>query len=172
MTWVRRGVVACHVAEEQGWTLVTSADGRTAAAEPYDDPTTVLLARPVGPRSAPSIGVGVVGDRAVVVTQASGWRTIRRWTVRPRTGPVARTSLPHLRPGDLTPFAPGVASREVTDLLEERTLPAHEWLATLLETLRLPGADVVRGEHPPGPVVEPDARSLTAFARVVEDGRP
>ncbi len=173
MTWVRRGVVACHVAEVQDWTMVTSVAGRTAAAEPYDDPTAVLLARPASLRSGPTVGVGVVGDRAVVVAQPAGWRTVRRWAIRPRTGPVVRTDLPHLRAGDLTPFARGaVGVSEVDRLLRERTLPAHDWLATVLDTLGLPGAGVVLGDEPPGPIVEPDERSLTAFARVVEDGRP
>ena len=46
--------------------------GRTAAAEPYDDPTAVLLARPASLRSGPTVGVGVVGDRAVVAFSGAG----------------------------------------------------------------------------------------------------
>lgn len=172
--WVRRGVVACHVGEDGPWTLVLAADGRTAAQEPYDDPTAVLLSRPVGPRLAPALGVGVVGDRAVVVAQPSGWRAVRRWALRPRLGPVVRDDrLPPLRPGDLAPFAEGrVGEGRVAETLEERGLTAHEWLAHVLDALGLPGGEVVRGESVPGPVVEPDPRSVTAFARVVEESRP
>jgi hypothetical protein len=173
-TWVRRGVVACHVAEQHGWTLVSAAPGRVAAAAPYDDPTSVLLARPVGPRVAPSLGLGVVGDRAVIAAQSTGWRTMKRWAVRMRRGSLVRQGdLAPLRPGDLAPFAgAGVSTAEVTAALEETQLPSHDWLAHVLEVLQLPGAQVVRGEDQPGALVEPDPRSLAGFARVAEDGRP
>lgn len=170
--WVRRGVVAAHVAPAGDWTLVVPRTDRTAAQPPYDDPASVLLARPAG-RLAPSMGAAVVRDTAVLTTQSPAFRALTRWAVRPRLGPVVRTAeLTPLRPCDLTPLAGrGTTEGEVAGLFGRRNQPAHDWLADVLDLLGLPGAAVITDQVTPGRLVEPDEQAVATFEKVARESR-
>ncbi|GAA3616880.1 hypothetical protein GCM10022199_21420 [Marihabitans asiaticum] len=172
-SWVRQGVVPCHVAAAGRWAVVVPHPGAASAPPPYDDAVSVLLSRATH-RLGPSIGAAVTGDTAVLTTQRPGFRTLARWAVRPRLGPVVRTpGLAPLRPGDLAPLSGGRRSEgELATLLRRRGQTAHEWLADVLGSLGLPGGDIIVSGDVAGPLVEPHERSVAAFASALKDVRP
>lgn len=181
--WVRGGVVPCHVAEHSGqtpWALVTPAVAGTAAQEPYDEALTLLAARHVGPRLAPTIGLFVLDGAAVLTAQGGGWRAVRRWALRDEQRRVVRgPDLPPLRPSDLhRVLATSAGARagelvhvsEVERLWGRTDLTAREWVVEVTRVLRLPGGRVLDGtDAHPGPRVDPDARAVASFESVVKD---
>lgn len=174
--WVRRGVVACHVLEHPSWSLVVPAAPGTATTAPYDDALTVLASRHVGSRIAPSVGLFLIEDTAVLTARAPG-RGATRWALRAADRHLlAGRDLPALTPEalhrTLATGAPArrVPVREVRELWARTDLTHTEWLVEVTTVLGLPGARVLDGSDTDlGPVIQPDARSVTAFESVVKD---
>lgn len=174
--WVRDGVVPCHVIEHPGWSIVVPASPSSAAAVPYDDALTVLAARHVGPRHTPVIGLFLIEDFAVITAQAGG-RSPTRWALRASDREVvASPDLPVLTADGLhralAAGAPAreVPVREVRSLWGRTDLTHLEWLVEAATVLGLPGARVLDGSDGDlGPIIRPDARSVSAFESVVKD---
>lgn len=177
--WVRRGVVPCHVVEHSAWSIVVTASATSAAAQPYDDALTVLASRHVPSPMTPSIGLFEIGDAAVVTARAPGRAPIR-WALRAADREVVRgPQLPPLSPEDLHrtlsshPAARQVPVSEVRALWGRTDLTHAEWLVEVTTVLGLPGARIIGGADTDlGPVIRPDARSVSAFESVVKDVHP
>lgn len=150
MAWAGRGLVALDIARVGDWTLVSPASRADSPAAPYDDPVVMLLARPIGRRLAPAVGVCTHGNRAVFVTHRSRLRHRPAWVVwKPGSGLV--------RPGDLPaggvaslvtvagPAVPPTGAMAVEQLLHNPIGHAPTLLQEVLAALGLPGGTVVDG---------------------------
>lgn len=174
--WVRRGVVPCHVLEHSTWSIVVPAAVKTAAAAPYDDSLTVLASRHVGSPLAPAIGLFEIDGASVITARAPG-RSPIRWALRAADREVVRgPALPPLSPEDLHRALAGNSSarmvpiRHVRDLWARTDLTHLEWLVEAATVLGLPCARVLDGTDTTlGPVIAPDARSVSNFETVVKD---
>ena len=151
----------------------------SVTAAPYDDALTVLASRHVPSPMAPSIGLFEIGDAAVVTARAPGRAPIR-WALRAADREVVRgPQLPPLSPEDLHrtlsshPAARQVPIRQVRSLWGRTDLTHAEWLVEVTTVLGLPGARIIGGADTDlGPVIRPDARSVSAFESVVKDVHP
>ncbi len=170
--WLRRGLVAATVVPYGRWTAVTVAEDAARSAAPFDVALEVLAARPV-PRSAcPAIGMFALGGHAVVTLQPGGVRRAQHWLVwQPRTGVVETPSLPRLALGELVGAAGGGARvQDVAGVLRAGDGEPLDVLVTVLRLLGLPGEELLVRGHPAGAAdVEPGARGVLAFDRLVAD---
>jgi hypothetical protein len=173
--WVRRGLVACHVVALPGWTALVPSEGSSRAAAPYDDALTVLVARPVPARLRPALGFLAVDGRAVVAVRARGLRGGLRWVVsQPGVGVVRPPDLELARPSDLAATAGTArATRRVAEVLAKPSGDALAILAELIETLGLPGAELLGGvPSGRGQVAAPTQQAVARFdARAAEEAR-
>ncbi|GGL25707.1 hypothetical protein H9L10_04830 [Phycicoccus endophyticus] len=172
--WLRQGLVAATVAPLGAWTGVTVAERAARSAAPYDVGLEVLAARPVPRRGRPAIGLFDLGGRAVVTLQPRGLRHRQHWVVwQPRTGVVQTPSLPRLGlPMLLSAARAGSTARaeDVAGVLRSGEGEPLDVLLTLLGMLHLPGEDLlVRGDSAGASDIEPAARGVAAFDRLVAD---
>lgn len=174
--WVQQGVVPSYVVPLAGWTAVVPG-GPSAAAKPYDDPATLLLARPVPSRMRAALGLFQLGDKGVVVVHPRGWRALPRWLVRERgDGVTGLPGLPLARPGDLA-MAAGVVSESVSairDILTDRTALVGDVLGDLMGALALPGERLLSGkvkEAEGAVLVEPTTKAVERFSRVTREDK-
>jgi hypothetical protein len=173
--WVRRGLVACHVVPLGRWTGLVPSEPTSRAAAPYDDPLTLLVARPLPRRLRPALGFLVVEGRAVVSVRPSGLRGQLGWVVTdPATGVVRTPGLDLARPSELAAAAgvPRMAGR-VARVLAEPAGDAVSVLTAALEVLGLPGAELIGGAPvSQGHVAAPTQQSVARFeARAAEEAR-
>ncbi len=172
--WLRRGLVSVTVAPFGVWTGITLADERARSAPPYDIGLEVLAARPTPWRARPAIGLFDVRGRAAITVHAAGLRTGPQWVVwEPRQGVVATPELPRLRLTTLLSAA-GASGRVREEALAEVLRSGHgtpvDLLVTVLGLLGLPGKELlVRGDSPGATDVEPSARGVLAFDRLVAE---
>ncbi|HMM95917.1 hypothetical protein [Phycicoccus sp.] len=170
--WLRRGLVAATMAPLGRWTGVTVAEDLARSAAPYDVGLEVLAARPVPRGGRPAIGFFDVGGRAVITLQPSGVRHAQHWLVwQPRAGVVETPSLPRLGLPRLAAAAGGAGRvDDVAGVLRSGDGEPLDVLVTVLGMLGLPGEDLlVRGDCPGASDVEPSARGVIAFDRLVAD---
>lgn len=175
-TWVQQGVVPSYVVPLAGWTAVVPG-GPSHAAPPYDDPATVLLARPVPSRMRAALGLFHLDDKGVVVVHPRGWRALPRWLVRERgSGVSGLPGMPLARPGDLA-MAAGVVAESVPairDILTDQVASVRDVLGDLMAALALPGERLIFGEvrDAEGAVlVEPAAKAVERFSRVTKEDK-
>jgi hypothetical protein len=172
--WVRTGLVPAAVVDLPGWTGVCLADPRSRAVAPYDLGTEVLAARPVPAPGRPSIGMFVLDGCGVVTVQPRARGAEQRWLVwEPGAGV---RSTPHLAPlpAQLLVDVAGAATRtdakEVRDHLRDPSGSPLDLLVGLQRLLGLPGERLLRdGPDDDAPVVEPGARGIRRFNRLVAD---
>lgn len=156
------------------WTGITLADDRAHSAAPYDVGLEVLAARPTPGRSRPSIGLFDVHGRAAITVHPRGVRAQHQWLVwEPRRGVVETPDLPRLRLPTLLEAA-GAAGRVREEALADVLRSGHgtpiDLLVTVLGLLGLPGKDLlVRGDCTGATDVEPSARGVLAFDRLVAE---
>ena len=169
--WLRRGLVACRVVPLGRWTAIVPAESMSRARPPYDDPLTVLTARRLPARLRPGFGLFTSGERAVVSVQPRGFRAAQRWLVwEPGAGVVPTPGLRAARPADLARVVGG--GRGLGAALAEAGGDAEQLLLRVMTALGLPGADLLTGTAPAGPVVAPSGRTVARFeARVAEEAR-
>ncbi|QKE85005.1 hypothetical protein [Arthrobacter sp. NEB 688] len=170
--WLRRGLVAATVAPLGRWTGVTVAEQLARSAAPYDVALEVLAARPVPRAACPAIGMFALDGRAIVTLQPGGVRRTQHWLVwQPRTGVVETPSLPRLGLSALLGAA-GAGSRgpDVAGVLRSGDGEPLDVLVTVLGLLGLPGEELlVRGHCTGAADIEPGARGVLAFDRLVAD---
>lgn len=171
--WVGKGLVAAHVTPLGDWTAVTPAGTLAATAAPYQDARSSLAARPVSTALRPSVGFFVHGRGGVLVVQAPGWRTVKRWLVwDPDNGPMRVPRLPGARPADLAGAARvGTAALPaVVGAVRGIAGGPVAWLAGVHAALGLPGrALLVEPDAPRGALVEPSAKAVALFDRIARE---
>ncbi|MEO8851904.1 MAG: hypothetical protein ABI360_09265 [Allobranchiibius sp.] len=173
--WVRRGSAPCFVVPYADWTAVVPS-GPVPVPPPYDEAHTVLASRgvPSGMRSA--IGLFDIDGRIVLTVHPVGWRAITRWLIwEPGRGIAAAPHLQSASSADLVRAA-GVddaAKDEVRAVLADRSSAVADLLGELVDILELPGDRLALGRGvksaPGSTLVEPDARSVRDFERVVQE---
>jgi hypothetical protein len=172
--WVRRGLVSATVAPLGPWTGVALADERARSAAPYDVGLEILAARPAPRRARPALGFFDVRGRAALTVQPPGLRSGSHWLVwEPRQGVVATPDLPPLRLPALLAAAGAqgrVREEALADVLASGQGTPLDLLVTVLGLLGLPGRDLlVRGECDGATEVEPSARGVLAFDRLMAE---
>ncbi|MFL6170157.1 MAG: hypothetical protein ACJ711_10825, partial [Ornithinibacter sp.] len=131
-------------------------------------------ARPAPWRARPTIGLFDVHGRAAVTVQPTGPRAPIHWLVwEPRRGVVATPMLPRL-PLPMLLAAAGAHGRvreeALADVLRSGQGAPLDLLVTVLGLLGLPGRDLlVRGDAAGASDVEPSARGILAFDRLMAD---
>ncbi|HYN30571.1 MAG TPA: hypothetical protein VES95_12005 [Dermatophilaceae bacterium] len=172
--WVRGGLVSAAVVGLPGWTGVCLADPRSRAVAPYDLGTEVLAARPVPAAGRPSVGLFVLDGCAVVTVQPAGRRASQRWVVwEPGSGVRSTPDLAPL-PSALLVDVAGAGSRtdaeSVRGHLRDGSGTPLDLLVGLQRLLGLPGEALLReGPDPEAEVVEPGARGVRRFNRLITD---
>ena len=172
--WLRRGLVSVSVAPFGAWTGITLSDDRALSAAPYDVGLEVLAARPTPSRARPSIGLFDVHGRAAITVHPKGLRSQHLWLVwEPRRGVVETPELPRLRLPVLLAAA-GAQGRVREEALADVLRSGHgtpvDLLVTVLGLLGLPGKELlVRGHSAGATDVEPSARGVLAFDRLVAE---
>lgn len=170
--WLRQGLVATTVVRYGPWTGVTLAEERARSAAPYDVGLEVLLARSVPRRARPALAFAELHGRAVITVQGGGLRPTQRWAVwQPGVGVVHTPSLLQLTAPDLVAAAGArVDVAEVAAVLASGQGEPVDLLATVVQLLGLPGGPLLlRGDDDGASDVEPSARGVLAFDRLVAE---
>lgn len=179
LRWAGSGLTAVGVAPvEDGWTAVVPTTGESGVHEPYDNPVTLLLNRPLPNRLRPAIGFAVNGGQALIAVTPARWRAVRRWLAwQPGTGLVRPGGLAVARLADLVRVA-GVtdpaAVAAVADVVHDPRGDARTVLGDLMTALGLPGGTLLAGTEQPtdlpeGREVEPSAAAVSRFERMVHE---
>lgn len=193
VAWSRRGLGRVTVASLDGWTIVMPT-GPARARYPYDDAVASFAGRPVGLWMRPALGFVQLGRQAAVTVHPAAWRAVQRWAIwTVRDGLVPPIGLPAARPADLIAAAglgDDADSAGSLDRLDESAQAALAErlratlrdgdgdalgvLRTVLDTLSLPGIDLLTGETqigqlPGARVVDPAPRHARAFDRIVAE---
>lgn len=178
--WAATGLIRVEVAPlDEWWTALVPVAG-AAAADPYDEPWTLLINRPIPWRLRPAIGVLVHEDQTLIVVTPKRPRGSQRWLAwRRGIGAVEVEPLPRAALRTLLVAAdrdePWTLGR-LREVLDDPAGSPLDFACDVLDLLDLPGQDVVRGrarlaELAGAERVEADPARLAEFDQVVADER-
>lgn len=174
LAWAATAVVPVVVAPLAGRTVLVPR-GPSAVGPPYDDAAMLCAARPAPVRLAPTLGLWVIGGRAVLTVQPRHWRRTVRWVVwDPEHGVLRPPGLARASPQQVIAAAGGGDRAELTAFLAERRHPPVRILAGVLAVLGLPGGhlltDPAAADGLPGSVRHaPDPEQVGYFEDAVRD---